>query len=1122
MNERSSGFLAAANLEQLEALLLAERGAVDSGLQRAGGRPVLPPIVPVSRHGELPLSFAQQRLWFLDQLEPGSPLYNIPTPIRLTGELNVKALEQSLNEIIRANESLRTTFPVIDGEPIQVIAPSLLVRISEVSLLNLPGGEREVEAQRLVNIECLRTFDIAEGPLILATLVKIEEQVHILILNMHHIICDGWSMGVLFRELAALYADYSLGRPPPQSDYASLQYADFAHWQRQWLQGDVLEEQLAYWREQLAAAPLLLELPTDRPRPSVKTFNGEVQIAYLPRGLSEAVKALGRREGVTLFMTLLAAFQTLLYRYTGKEDICVGTPIANRNRAELENLMGFFVNTLVMRSDLSGDPTFPELLQRVREVALGGYAHQDVPFEKLVEELQPVRSLSHSPLFQVLFALQNASMQTVNPPKLELSLMEVNTHTAKFDLTMGVKDTEQGLRLRMEYNTDLFDAPTVTRLVSHFQNLLSAVVSNAARPLHQLPLLSASERARLLVEWNDTRRPFPSEKCLQDLFDEQAVNNPSAVALECDDETVTYGELQRRSNQLAHYLRGFGVGPEVPVAVLMERSIEVVVSLLGILKAGGAYVPLDPSYPRERLGWMLDDSGARLVLAQQRFRGSLPEDTVSVVILEEALEVIERHAAGKLESGAKSDNLAYIIYTSGSTGRPKGTAVTHQSIVRLVKSTDYVHFGADEVFLLLSNLSFDASTFELWGSLLHGARLAILSVNTPSLVEVGKALLKHKVTTLWLTAGLFHQMVEEQLDDLKGVRQLLAGGDVLSVSHVKTVLQHFKGCRLTNGYGPTEVTTFACCYSMNSVDDVGASVSIGRPIANTEVYILDEELEPVPVGIYGELYIGGAGMARGYLNRAELTAEKFIPHPFSADGGARLYRTGDLVRYLVDGEIEFVGRRDQQVKIRGFRIELGEIEAALGQHEAVRQAVVLARANERGEKRLVAYIVAAEEISGSELRLYLKERLPEYMLPAVFVTVAELPLTPNGKVDRGALPAPEGLADDQSGAYEAPQTAIEEVLAGIWAEVLGVERVSRRGNFFDIGGHSLLATRVISWVRKVFKVELPLRTLFEEPTVAGLAGALETEAGEVAGLQRTAELLLGLVRQEAGVEMSVG
>ncbi|MEG4588313.1 amino acid adenylation domain-containing protein [Microcoleus sp. MOSTC5] len=1049
-------------------------------------------IGPVSRSRHLPLSFAQERLWFFDQLEPGNPFYNLCGAVRVTGQLNAEALRQSIEKIIERHEVLRTAFAAVEGQPIQVVAAAAgdwtlpLIDLSDRS-----PDDRQAEVQKLSAQEARDPFDLGQSSLLRAKLLRLDETEHVLLLTVHHIVFDGWSLGVFLQELAEFYQAFSSDRLPLLSPLP-IQYADFAAWQRQQLQGEILETQLGYWKQQLSGSLPILNLPTDFPRPAVQTFQGARQTWELPKDLSLALVQLGQQEKATLFMTLLAAFKTLLYRYTGQTDILVGSPIANRNRSEIEALIGFFVNTLVLRSDLNGNPTFRELLRSVREVASGAYAHQDVPIEKLVEELQPERDLSYSPLFQVGFALQNGLTQTLELPGLTLNSHEIDTGTANFDLMLFLEETERGLTATWEYSTSLFQPSTIARMHGHFQILLEGIIANADRRISELPLLSERDRHQLLVEWNKTQVDYPKNSTIHQLFEAQVEQTPDAVAVVFENQQLTYKELNQKANQLAHYLQQLGVKPEVLVGICTERSLDAIVGLLGILKAGGAYVPLDPTYPKERLSFMLEETQVPVLLTQTHLAESLPAHQAHLICLDSDWEIIAQHGEENPAPLVTSSNLAYVMYTSGSTGKPKGASVTQRGVLRLVKGSNYANLSAEEVFLQLAPISFDAATFEIWGSLLNGARLVVMPAHTPSLQELGRAIRQNQITTLWLTAGLFHLMVDEQLEDLKQVQQLLAGGDILSVSHVLKLLKEAKGCRLINGYGPTENTTFTCCYSITDASQIVKSVAIGRPISNTQVYILDSQLQPVPIGVPGELYIAGDGLARGYFNRPELTARAFIPNPFSGEPDARLYKTGDRACYLADGNIEFLGRSDNQIKVRGFRIEIGEIEVALSQHPNVRQAVVAVREDELvGNKCLVAYAAFGQEgaIAASELRSFLKEKLPEYMLPSAFVLLEALPLTPNGKVDRKALRAPDTENFPLNAAF-APRTPEEQLLAEIWSNVLGVKQIGIRDNFFELGGHSLLATQLIAKVRETFQVELPLRSLFQSPTVESLAEAI--------------------------------
>jgi len=1042
-----------------------------------------------SQQEPAPLSFAQQRLWFLDQLQPGNPSYNVSRHVRIKGTLDYDALERALNAVVERHESLRTVFRVKGNGPVQIIKPPLKLRLPLVDLSSLPEDEREQETARLAIEHAEFAFNLSEGPLLATKLIRLSETDHTLFLCLHHIVTDAWSTALLLRELITLYEAFKANEPSPL-DELPIQYADFAVWQRQFLTGDVLEKQRSYWTEQLAGAPAMLELPLDRPRPAVQTFRGAYESFTISAELNAALKGLARQEGATLFMTLLAAFQTLVWRHTRQDEIVIGAPIANRTRKETESLVGFFVNTLVIRTAITPDMTFRELLRSVKQTTLAAYSHQDLPFEKLVEELQPERSLSHNPLFQVTLSLQNIP-HALGLGNFVVDPMGFDASTTRLDLEAYFWDLPERLEGEFVYSTDLFDRTTIQRLLQRFQILLEGIVSKPDCRIFELPLLTATERHQLLVEWNDHHREYPQDECVPELFEAQVERTPDAVAIVFGHERLTYAELNRKSNQVAHYLQARGVGPEARIGILMERSLEMVVGLLGILKAGGAYVPLDPAHPRQRLSFMLEDAAVPMLLTQQQLVERLPAHVGEVICLDYDWQQIAKESAENPENNCTPQNLVYVIYTSGSTGKPKGVSIMHQSVVRLVKGTDYAKFGPDEVFLQFAPLSFDASTFELWGSLLNGARLVVMPPGLGALGELGEAVKRNGVTTLWLTAGLFHQIVETDLENLRGVRQLLAGGDVLSVPHLEKAADELSGCQLINGYGPTENTTFTCCYRVKGGERFENSVPIGFPITNTEVYILDRQTELAPIGVAGELYIGGNGLARGYLNRPDLTAESFVPNPFSSRADERLYKTGDLARYRPDGSIQFLGRLDHQVKLRGYRIELGEIETALGEHSSVQDAVVVLRDSERGNKELVAYVVAAPGEVGANLREklqgFLKKKLPCYMTPAYFVFIEKLPLTPNGKIDQRALPLPEKSRPDFADAFVAPRSEAEIKLASIWRDVLGREEIGMYDNFFDLGGHSLLATQVMSRIRETFNLNMPLRYFFEKPTVAGLA-----------------------------------
>ncbi|BDI19702.1 hypothetical protein ANSO36C_55040 [Nostoc cf. commune SO-36] len=1046
-----------------------------------------------------PLSFAQQGLWFINQLTPNTPTYNIPIVINLQGCVNLTALQDSLNEIIKRHEVLRTSFTVVDEQPVQVINQVESLNLIVEDLRELPETERDRTVQRLASEFAQQPFDLSAQSLLRAKILQINDKNSYLILTLHHIIADGWSIGVLIKELTTLYEAFSAGKPSPLVKLP-IQYGSFVNWQQKWLDYQRIQPLLTYWKQKLRGELPVLNLPTDRPRSPIQTFKGAQAKLVLSQTLTKELKNLSRQQRVTLFMTLLAAFKILLYRYTGQADIIVGSPIANRNRAEIQSLIGLFVNVLVLRTDLSGDLSFQELLAQVKSTALEAYIHQDLPFEKLVEEFQPSRDLSYNPLFQVMFVLQNLPKPNLNLTDVSVSYEEGYNGTSKFDLTLFMEDCERGLIATCEYNTHLFNADSINRMLGHFQTLLENIVSNPEQCISRLQILTPSEIQQLLIDWNDTKTDYPQDKCIHQLFEEQVEKTPDAIALSArsanavafEHQKLTYRELNNRANQLAHYLQKLSVKPEILVAICIERSPLMLVAVLGILKAGGAYLPLDTAHPKERLAFILEDTKSPILLTEQKLVEKLPTDDIKVVCLDTDWEGIAQNFSQNPICKTDSANLAYVIYTSGSTGKPKGTLIPHQGLINYLNwCTKEYTVERGKGTTVHSSLAFDLTITSLFSPLLVGRQVELIP-EEQGIESLGNALRQESSLSLVKITPAELLLLSEQLSSKEVAditRAFIIGGENLLTESISFWKRFAPNTMLVNEYGPTETVVGCCIYRVPKDEIESSSVPIGQPIANTQLYVLDQCHQPVPIGVPGELYIGGAGLARGYLNRPELTAAKFIPHPFSSEPGVRLYKTGDLARYRSDGNLEFLGRIDHQVKVRGYRIEIGEIEGLLGQHPEVQEAIVVMWEDVPNNQRLVAYFVANTETAPttSNLRNFLKEQLPEYMLPSAFVQLKTLPMTTNGKINRRALPVPDGDRPELEQVYVAPRSEMERAIARVWQEVLHVDNVGINDNFFDLGGHSLLIVQVNNQLRAIFQQDIPIVTMFQNPTIYSLA-----------------------------------
>ncbi|MCF6285992.1 MAG: amino acid adenylation domain-containing protein, partial [Candidatus Hydrogenedentes bacterium] len=1042
----------------------------------------------------IPLSFSQQGLFILEQFSPGLATYNIPLAFELTGPLDVDILRDSLDGVIERHHILRSRFVIAKGTAHQTIddsSPGLLQLVDLRSVSEEGKGER---ARELANQQARRAFDFTNGPMLSACLYRMTETHNLFVVVIHHIAFDGWSVGIFLNELATFYNALAKNEQPCLNPLP-IQYLDYAAWQHAQAKDGAFQCDLEYWQTRLHDEPPQIEFLCGHTAKHDVKHAGALVDSRLSPVTSHRLKEFCRTQNTTLFTALLAVWKTVLYRYSGIEDIAVGSAVAGRSRLELESLIGYFVNMIVLRTKISGDLTFIQLLDCVQVASIEAQEHQELPFETLVQELMPSRAADQVPFVQTVFLVQNTPKTNTSIVGIEMSQIDIHTGTAKFPLTLLVTEEEDALRLALEFRTSILDIDGAQRILEHFEHILEQVLTTPHTALDALTLLAPQEQERILVEWNNTSADYPRHRCVHHLFEEQVAIHPREIALKFQGSSVTYQELNGRANQLARFLQSKGVGVESLVVTYLERSVTQIVVLLAILKAGAAYVPLDRAAPKERLKLMLNDTGSRFLFTSASLVGQLPEDCEGITRIDEILPEVNELPTDNLDNvEVGAENLAYVMYTSGSTGIPKGVCVEHRNIVRLVRNTDYVDFSQDQVFLQFAPVSFDASTFEIWGTLLNGAKLVIYPPEFASLEEFGCFLRSERVTTLWLTAGLFHKMVERHLKALSGLRQLLAGGDVLSPNCVRKVLVSCPDCDVINGYGPTESTTFACCHTVRA-GAFGNVVPIGRPIANTTVYVLDTRGNPVPQGIVGELYIGGDGVARGYLNSPELTRERFLSDPFSSNEGARMYRTGDLVKWLPDGILEFLGRKDSQIKLRGFRVELGEIESVLKQHPGIAETIVLASDVSSGEKRLIAYVVAPPDskIAQDDLRRRVREVLPHYMLPSAFVVVEEMPLNANGKINRDAL-AEYGVHDVDD---ETPHTEIspqELPLVTLWKRLLPVERVGIDDNFFDLGGHSLLALEMVDALQETFGVRLSLRNFLEHPTISQLSTLILKES----------------------------
>ncbi len=1049
--------------------------------------PPLPPAILPHRQNRGPLSYSQESMWFLKQLDPESNAYNMSFLFKFTGGINPSSLEKAVNELVRRHEPFRTIYPNTGGQPIQVVQPFTPFSLVQMDFSRLKENEREEAIKKYSYEQGSQPYDLHNGPLVRCTLLHSSSNEDFLFFGTHHIGFDGWSLQIIFGELIVLYDAFSSEKLSPLTD-SPIQYCDYAIQQKKWLSGAALDSYIEHWKSILSGDLPVLDLHTDHPRPTIQTYRGNKYQFLIPRTLSSQIRIFCQKERITTFQLFLAGYALMLMRYSNQEDVIIGCPFANRGTPGIEKLVGMFINTLPIRLDLSGNPTGREIIEQVRSVMLDAFIWQEAPFEGLVSELTTERDLSRTPVFQVVINMRNFPKHQAGIEGIDVELVSRDDAPAQFDLSLDIEEDSGAYAASFKYNTDLFEENTVAHMAAHYQNLLRELLINTNYPISEMEMLTPSERQRILFDWNPASE-YPRQKTIHQIFEEMAAATPDAPAISFVDQTLTYLQLNKRANQLAHVLSDLGVVTEDRVGVYIERSVDMIVALLAILKAGGAYVPLDAANPSERLSFILKDTSAKILLTMQRHSGNLPPFAGKVICIDE-----ESFYTGSndhnLDLPISPENLAYVMYTSGSTGLPKGSCIPHRAVVRLVRNNSFADFNSQEVFLQFAPLAFDASTFEIWGSLLNGARLEIFPPYLPNLQELTWFINTSGVTTLWLTAGLFHQVMESHPEIVDHLHQLLSGGDVLSPRHVEIGLSRNPNCRFINGYGPTENTTFTCCYTVKKIPDMGKSLPIGKPISNTSVYILDAHQKPVPIGVVGEIYTGGDGLSREYLNQPELTAVKFIPNPFSSETGARLFRTGDYGRWLPDGNIEFVGRMDNQVKIRGYRVELEEVENTLKRHPGIHDAIVIAKEDRSGNKMLVGYYVPVphSSLDQAPVREFLNQRLPAYMIPTEFVVLDAFPKTTSGKINRNALPSPEN--ESQKVYSLAPRNETEKKLVTIWQEVLGVKQVGVRENFFELGGHSLLAVRLFSRIQEEFGRSLPLTLLFQVGTVEAIADAL--------------------------------